>query len=187
MLLFIQAVLGLSRNDVLEVTKSVTPATDKDGEYVAKIGYKVVGEAGKLTKVEIVDSLPPNVNLIAGSLVLKAADPTAQFTYHSYRIALNVDKHDYSLRNRTVDVVLAPAEVSYVRKSATEKRETLLTDSVTLTSSVKELVPKGGWLLNGVAANAVVAFFTLGFPLVAAVQLINIFHQRALTKAKKSK
>ncbi len=58
-------------NDVLEVKKTVSE--DRDGNYIVSVGYKSVG-AGRVQKVQIIDSYPEGLQLLSGEIVVAAKD-----------------------------------------------------------------------------------------------------------------
>jgi hypothetical protein len=59
--------------NLLEVSKTVE-AGPKTGVYTVTIGYKVIGAPGRVNNVNIADSLPEELALVSGDLVVKAED-----------------------------------------------------------------------------------------------------------------
>jgi hypothetical protein len=68
---FASAIAEIVRNDVLEITKTVT---ESNGQHLVQIGYKTVGEVGRVSNIQIIDGYPENVILISGDLITKGKD-----------------------------------------------------------------------------------------------------------------
>ncbi|ELR13032.1 uncharacterized protein ACA1_097160 [Acanthamoeba castellanii str. Neff] len=159
--------------NLLEVSKTVE-AGPKTGVYTVTIGYKVIGAPGRVANVNIADSLPEELDLVSGDLVVKAEDPsTEEWYYHSYQVK-NKNVH-LTIAEPEAVVELPPAEVSYT--TGGNAVSTVSTDAVPLVIGVP--FPKGTFNLT-----PVIAFFTLALPVLAAVYLIPYFSTSQLKKRK---
>jgi len=173
------------RNDVLEVRKQVSTVAD---HYLIAISYRSVGEAGRVSNIQIIDSLPEGLKLINGDLVAKVKDPNADWNFMSYQASANVNPALFSIENSTLEILLPSAEVSYARTGHSSQRESIYTETTSIKRElVDSVVNKGGSRLSGVSSSVVVAWFALALPVVAAINLINTYQQKALDKSKKSK
>jgi hypothetical protein len=47
---------------------------EKDGKYIVSVGYKTVGEKGRVSKVQIIDSYPEGLELVKGEIAINAPD-----------------------------------------------------------------------------------------------------------------
>ena len=186
LLLFVICCISfIQAQNLLDVYKNVT-AISGSSNYEVHIGYKLKSKNEKVTDVQIQDTLPSNVELTKGQLNIKADDPTSDWTFYSYEVAVKVDPYEFSLVNRTSYVYLPGAQVSYAKDKSSKDRETVSTNEASIDVDISSLIPKGGWLLPELYSSVVVGFFTLIFPILAAINLIDIGRNNAV-KAKKQK
>jgi len=178
-LFFFCLLFCFSFGQVLQAKKTV----DREGSsYKVTIAFRASG--GAISKVDLVDNLPSTVELVSGELVGTAKSVGAEWKHHSYTIALNIPKTDFSLENKTLDIELPPATLSFVGSS--QQKEEVTTESITLSADMKDFViVQGGWLVRDhLVATIVTALFTLVFPVIAAINIINTTHGQALGKKK---
>jgi len=136
------------RNDVLEVRKQVSAVSD---HYLIAISYRSVGEAGKVSNIQIIDSLPEGLKLLNGDLVAKAKDPQPDWNFMSYQAGSNVNPALFSIENSTLEILLPSAEVSYTRTGHSSQRETIYTETASIERElVDSVVVKGGSRLSGI-------------------------------------
>eukprot|EP01089_Gocevia_fonbrunei_P020644 TRINITY_DN773_c0_g1_i1.p1 TRINITY_DN773_c0_g1~~TRINITY_DN773_c0_g1_i1.p1 ORF type:complete len:183 (+),score=47.51 TRINITY_DN773_c0_g1_i1:150-698(+) len=164
--LLLVSIFAQSSNDVLQAEKTVT--SGKNGIYTVKVGYRSTVEPTRAFNVKIVDTLPPTLELVSGSLVVIAEEPTQEWNYNTYTVrASNIH---FTLDKRSVEVTLPASEILFTRDpSAASYEETLKTETVSLTASL--VVPEG----NINYLTAAVAFFTLVLPVAAPILLIPYF------------
>jgi len=171
--------VGASETDRLEVTKTVVSGTN--GVFTVSVGYRVIGSVapGRISGVTIVDSLPKNLDLVSGNLVIKGEEPTDEWTYNVYQVKAR--EIAFTLAQRSVDIELPAAEISWSQNAGnTVTHHTTHTKPVSL--AVELVVPKGTFQLT-----PLVAFFTLVFPLIAALYAIPHFRQAEIKELKKKK
>lgn len=69
----------------------------------------------------------------------------ANWKNHSYHIKVSVPKHEFSLDNKTLELELPPATLSY---SINEQKEEITTDPVSISVELKDFVLiQGGWFM----------------------------------------
>jgi len=161
---------------LLEVEKSVS-AGPSNGLYTVKVGYRVVGHVapGRVRGIKIIDSLPNTLDLVSGNLVLLAEEPTtSEWYYNIYQVKAR--EVEFTLQHRTLDVELPPAEIQF-STSGNNVNHTLHTTPLTLTLHL--VIPQGELNLW-----PVVGFFTLVFPLLAAVYAIPHYRNRDVKRIK---
>jgi len=164
------------RNDVLEVKKTVVQT--ESSIFLVEVSWRALGE---VSKIQVIDDVPEGVTVQKGSLVFEASrNPTSEWDKHNYSVSVDVEEELYFLNTTHVKITLPAARISYIRKGEKE-RESLMSSPVDVETKF-QVLPQGGWLLDHETSTLVVAFFTLVFPMVAAINLINLQHQKSLAK-----
>jgi len=169
-----------TRNQDLEVKKT-TIREDSD-DWKVEVAWRAIGS--DVTKVQVIDDIPERF-IVSGSLVHESKkDPTKDWSTHVYALRYTIDKSALSLSNQTHEIILPGARVSYSKKGETE-RKTLTTPTAIISVNVEdEIVIKGGWWFDNTVSTALVALFTIIFPVWAGYSLINRFHSKALARRK---
>jgi hypothetical protein len=175
-IIFISKIITQKSNDVIMVQKNITKLNEN--EFKISINYKSVGETGRISNIQIRDSLPNEFILIKGELVTKEKDPSAEWRTYSYIISKNIDPKLFSLDNRTITIELPPAEISYIRNK-NNLREFIETENIFVSFNLKdEVIIKGGWLIKDPFINDIIVFlFSFFFPILFAILSIYFYQQ----------